>query len=85
MISGRVRLAPALVPCHAGPALDGAILRCTGWDTMLALLGLLLIVWLVLVILGFVVEGLFWLAIIGIVLFLVTGRYGAAKRSTLRK
>lgn len=52
---------------------------------MIGLLVLLLIVWLVLVILGFVIKGLFWLAIIGIVLFLVTGGYGALKRSALRK
>jgi hypothetical protein len=52
---------------------------------MLALLVLLLIVWLVLAVLGFVIKGLFWLAIVGIVLFLITGVYGAVKRSALRR
>lgn len=55
------------------------------WHTMLGLLALLLIVWLVVAILGFVIKGLFWLAIVGIVLFLVTGGYGAVKRSALRR
>ena len=52
---------------------------------MLGLLVLLLIVWLVLAVLGFVVKGLFWLAVIGIALFLVTAGYGAAKRSASRR
>ena len=47
---------------------------------MLALIGILLVIWLVLAILVFLVKGLFWLAIIGIVLFLATGAYGAVKR-----
>lgn len=46
---------------------------------MLALIGVLLVIWLVLAILGFVVKGLFWLAIVGIVLFLATGAYGAVR------
>jgi hypothetical protein len=49
---------------------------------MLALIGILLIVWLALVVIGFVVKGLVWLAIIGIVLFLVTGGWGWLKRKT---
>lgn len=52
---------------------------------MLGLLVFLLVVWLVLVVLGFVIKGLFWLAIIGIVLFLVTGGYGAMKRGAQRR
>lgn len=47
---------------------------------MLALIGTLLVIWLVLVILGAVIEGLFWLAIVGIVLFLATAAYGWVKR-----
>ncbi|MET0191010.1 hypothetical protein EV383_3633 [Pseudonocardia sediminis] len=46
---------------------------------MLAFLGVLLVIWLVLAVLGFVIKGLFWLAIIGIVLFLATAAYGAVK------
>lgn len=39
---------------------------------MWTLLIVLLIVWAALSILGFVIKGLFWLAVIGIVLFVVT-------------
>jgi uncharacterized membrane protein len=41
---------------------------------------LLLVVWLVISLLGFVIKGLFWLAIIGIVLFVVTGAMGLRRR-----
>ena len=44
------------------------------------LIVILLIVWLVLAVLGFVIHGLFWLAIIGIVLFLATGVFGWLRR-----
>lgn len=47
---------------------------------MLALIAILLVVWLILAVLGFVIKGLFWLAIVGIVLFLATAAYGAVKR-----
>jgi hypothetical protein len=47
---------------------------------VLALLAILLVVWLILAVLGFVIKGLFWLAILGIVLFLATAAYGAVKR-----
>jgi hypothetical protein len=47
---------------------------------MLRLLVVLLIIWLVLVLLGFAVKGLFWLAIIGIVLFVITAIYGFIRR-----
>ena len=36
----------------------------------------LLVIWAVLALLGFIIHGLFWLAIIGIVLFLLTGGFG---------
>ncbi|WP_354560562.1 MULTISPECIES: hypothetical protein [unclassified Rhodococcus (in: high G+C Gram-positive bacteria)] len=49
---------------------------------MLGLIGLLLVVWLVFVILGFVVKGLLWLAILGIVLFAATAAWGWVKRNT---
>ncbi|MFI9006960.1 hypothetical protein ACIGNX_06990 [Actinosynnema sp. NPDC053489] len=39
----------------------------------------LLAAWLVLTVLGAVVKGLFWLAVIGGVLFLGTAAYGAIK------
>jgi hypothetical protein len=43
---------------------------------MLRLILVLLVVWVVLSVLGFAIKGLFWLAIIGIVLFLATGLWG---------
>ena len=39
---------------------------------MLRLLGLLLVVWLVLTVIGAIVKGLFWLAVVGLLLFAVT-------------
>ena len=41
---------------------------------------LLLVIWLVLAVLGFVIKGLFWLAVIGLVLFVVTGAMGIRRR-----
>jgi hypothetical protein len=48
------------------------------------ILGLLLL-WLVLVIVGFTIKALFWLAIIGIVLFLATGVFGAIRGGRSRR
>lgn len=42
----------------------------------------LLVIWLILAILGAVLEGLFWLTIVAIVLLLATGIYGWMKRQT---
>jgi hypothetical protein len=42
--------------------------------------GVLLLVWLVVAVLGFVIKGLVWLAIIGLILFVVTAAYGWVKR-----
>jgi hypothetical protein len=39
----------------------------------------LLVLWLVLVVVGFAVKALFWLAIVGLVLFLATGVLGALR------
>ena len=47
---------------------------------MLRLLGLLLVVWLVLTVLGAVLEGLFWLAVLGAVLFVGTAVIGWTRR-----
>lgn len=41
----------------------------------------LLIVWLVLSILGFVIKGLLWLAVLGLVLFVATAVWGWVKRN----
>lgn len=42
----------------------------------------LLIIWLVLSVLGFVLEGLLWLAFIGLILFVATAVWGWLKRKT---
>lgn len=47
---------------------------------MLRLLGLLLVIWLVITVIGAVVEGLFWLAVVGLVFFAATAALGWNKR-----
>jgi hypothetical protein len=37
---------------------------------------ILLIIWLALSVLGFILEGLFWLAVVGIILFIATAIVG---------
>lgn len=49
---------------------------------MLGIILIALVIWLILAILGFVIKGLFWLAIVGIVLFLATAAFGWLKRKT---
>ncbi len=49
---------------------------------MLRLLGVLLLVWLVVTVVGAVIEGLFWLAVAGLVLFVLTAVIGWNKRDT---
>jgi hypothetical protein len=49
---------------------------------VLRLLGVLVLVWLVVTVIGAVVEGLFWLAVVGLVLVVVTGLVGWGKRDT---
>ncbi|HEX4101759.1 MAG TPA: hypothetical protein VHY21_14660 [Pseudonocardiaceae bacterium] len=44
----------------------------------------LLVVWLAFVIVGFVVKALLWLALVGIVLFIATGIYGAFRSRASR-
>lgn len=51
---------------------------------MLALVGVLLVVWVVLAVIGFVVKGLVWLAIVGIVLFVATAAVGWVRRKAVR-
>lgn len=50
---------------------------------MLAVLGFLLVVWIVLIIIGAVVHSLFWLLIVGAILFVATGVIGFVKREAL--
>jgi hypothetical protein len=49
---------------------------------VLALIGVLLVIWLAVIVLGAVIHGLFWLVIIGIVLFLATAAFGWVRRRT---
>ena len=52
-----------------------------------AIMGLilgLLVLWVVLVIVGFTIKALLWLAIVGIVLFVVTGVFGAIRGRAVR-
>ena len=51
---------------------------------MLRFLGLLLVVWLVLTVVGAVVKGLFWLAVVGVIFFVATAALGAKKRNDPR-
>jgi hypothetical protein len=50
----------------------------------MGLIVLLLVIWLALSVLGFVIKGLVWLAIIGIVLFLATGVWAYMRRGARR-
>ncbi|UIK90267.1 hypothetical protein [Arthrobacter polaris] len=52
---------------------------------MVGIILALLVIWLVLSVLGFVVKGLLWLAIIGIVLFVATAAIGWIRRNALNK
>ena len=47
---------------------------------MLRLVGLLLVVWLAITVIGAVVKGLFWLAVLGLVFFAATAALGWNKR-----
>jgi uncharacterized membrane protein (Fun14 family) len=49
---------------------------------VLGLIALLLIIWIALVVIGAVIKGLFWLAVIGVVLFLATAAFGWIRRRT---
>jgi hypothetical protein len=42
---------------------------------------LLLVLWLIFAILGFIIKGLVWLAVLGIVLFIATAVVGAMRRA----
>jgi len=51
---------------------------------MLILVIILLVVWAILAVVGFAIKGLFWLAIIGIILFVATVIIGAIRRAVSR-
>lgn len=52
---------------------------------MLILIIILLVLWLIATVVGFAFEGLMWLAIIGIVLFVGTAAIGFVRRKSLRR
>jgi hypothetical protein len=49
---------------------------------MLGLIIALLVVWLVLIVLGVAIKGLFWLVVLGVVLFVITAIVGFVRRRT---
>jgi len=46
------------------------------------LVSLLLVVWVALIVIGAVIKGLFWLAVVGLLLFLATAALGWFRRRT---
>lgn len=52
---------------------------------MLILVVVLLVAWLIVSIVGFALEGLMWLGIVGVVLFVGTTVIGAVRRKALRR
>jgi hypothetical protein len=48
--------------------------------TLLAFLAVLLLIWLAFMVLGAVIKGLFWLVIVGAVLFVATAAYARVKQ-----
>ena len=52
---------------------------------MIGLLVVLLVVWVVVAVLGFTIHGLIWLAIVGVILFVVTGALGWTRRNSIRR
>jgi hypothetical protein len=49
---------------------------------VLGFIALLLVVWIALIVIGAVVHGLFWLIVVGVVLFLVTSVVGFLRGRT---
>lgn len=52
---------------------------------MLVLVVVLLVLWLILVVVGFAIKGLVWLSIIGMILFAVTAASGTIRRRVRRR
>jgi hypothetical protein len=49
---------------------------------VLRFLGLLLVVWLAITVIGAVVKGLFWLAVVGLIFFVATAALGWGRKNT---
>ncbi len=52
---------------------------------MLVLLIVLLMIWLILTVVGFAINGLMWLAIVGIILFVGTAAIGVVRGRAMRR
>jgi hypothetical protein len=61
----------------------GGGITVEGGGVMGLIIGLL-VLWLVLAVIGFTIKALFWLAIVGLVLFVLTGIFGALRGRALR-
>lgn len=52
---------------------------------MIQIIAVLLIIWLILAVLGFVIKGLLWLAVVAAVLFVATAAIGWVRRAAMNK
>lgn len=59
-------------------------LKCSE-DGVAAFIIVVLILWLVVTVIGFVFKGLLWLAIIGMILLIGTGAFELVRRTTTRR
>jgi hypothetical protein len=53
--------------------------------TLVKVLLALLVIWVAIAVIGLVIKGLFWLFVIGLVLFLLTAATSGARRGALRR
>ena len=51
---------------------------------MIILVVILLVIWLIVAVIGFAIKGLFWIALIGIILFVATAIISLIRRRTVR-
>ena len=49
---------------------------------MLGFIALLLVIWIAVIVIGAVIHGLFWLVIIGAILFVATSAFGYLRNKT---
>ena len=68
-----------------GPPPNGKGPHVKGDRHMLVLVIVLLVLWLILTVVGFAIDGLVWLGIIGIILLVGTAAIGVVRRKALRR
>ena len=68
-------------PGYAAP--KGGGITVEGGGVMGLIIGLL-VLWLVLIVIGFTIKALLWLAIVGLVFFVATAVFGAVRGRALR-